>query len=165
MTEDEVFEAVNALMDQYVAAGIFRWFPETARDAQPYLAVSADDAYNSGIIWAVNLTKEDDPYHNLFLHLDDETGKIIYVDYVNHDPDSYLCDPGDADYDNQLWDALGTLADIFFEQLELTEQAAFAEASGSNVEYTNAAADPIATSVSILGALWTRLLKPLIKNF
>ena len=38
-------------------------------------------------------------------------------------------------------------------------------ASSMIVEYTNAAPEPIAISVSIFGAPWNRLLKPLMKNF
>lgn len=116
MTEEEVFAAVETCMDMYVSSGIFSWFEETYRMAEPYLAIAADDTDNASVIWAVHFVHEDDPYRNLFLHLDDETGKILYLDYVTYDPDSTFY-PEDQAY------ALETFTGIFFEQLGLTDLA------------------------------------------
>lgn len=116
MTEDEVYAAVEECMDMYVSNKIFSWFEETYRTAEPYLAINPNNTEKFGIFWAVNIVREDDPYHNLFLHLDDETGRITYLDYVTYDPNSSFY-PEDQSY------VVNTLASIYFEQLGLTDLA------------------------------------------
>ena len=111
MTEEEVYAAVEDCMEKYVSNGIFSWFEDTYRMTETYLAVSPD---NMNIIWAVNIVRKDDPYQNLFLHLDDETGKILYLDYVSYDPDGAFY-PEDQSY------VLDAFAGIYFEQLGLTD--------------------------------------------
>lgn len=81
MTEAEAYAAVEKLMQEYCDSGIFDWFDYSHRSAQPYLAMDPDDTTNFGIVWAVNFVHEDDPYENLFVHLDDTTGRILYMDY------------------------------------------------------------------------------------
>ncbi|MBQ7801039.1 MAG: hypothetical protein IJ375_01800 [Oscillospiraceae bacterium] len=112
MTEEEVFAAVEEAMDMYAASGIFSWFETSYRMAEPYLTYAVEDSGNMNIIWAVNLVHEDEPYRNLFLHLDDETGKILYLDYVTYDPDSSFFPEDQAS-------ALDTFTSLYFEQLGL----------------------------------------------
>lgn len=116
MTEDEVFSAVESCMDMYVSNGIFSWFEDTYRTAEPYLAINPNDTDEYYVFWAVHIVREDDLYNNLFLHLDDESGKILYLDYVTYDPDRSFF-PEDQAY------ALDALTGIYFEQLGLSEMA------------------------------------------
>lgn len=116
MTEDEVFAAVEACMDMYVSNKIFSWFEETYRTAEPHLAINPNNTKDFFIFWAVNFVEEKDPYNNLFLHLDDETGQILYIDYVTYDPDkSYF--PEDQSY------VVDTFSGLYFEQLGLSDLA------------------------------------------
>lgn len=117
MTEEAVFAAVESCMEAYVSEELFYWFKDTYRMAEPYLAISRDDTSNVSIFWAVHIVHEGDPYRNLFLHVDDETGKILYLDYVTYDPDSTF-------YPEDQSRVVDTLAQIYFDQLGLTEPAA-----------------------------------------
>ena len=118
MTEEEVYEAAMEGMEAYSDLGIFRWFKDTYRNAEPYLAIDPDDADNFIIFWAVNIVKEDKPYYNLFLHLDDETGKILYIDYVNYDTENYMFMPEDQRR------SMEGFTDTYFHQLGLSEAMA-----------------------------------------
>lgn len=116
MTEEEVFAAAESCMEQYISAGIFSWFEETHRMAEPHLAINPYNTDEFYIFWAVNFVGENDPYSNLFLHLDDETGRILYIDYVTYDPDrAYL-----SKEQSQVIDAFSQL---YFDQLDLMEAA------------------------------------------
>ena len=126
MTEAEVYEAVEACMDVYVANGLFRWFKDTYRSVEAYLAIDPDNANNISVFWAVHIVKEDDPYHNLFLHLDDETGKIIYLDYVNYEPNETTYTPGEA-FTETLYREAEAFTSIYFDQLGLTDMASHAQ--------------------------------------
>lgn len=116
MTEEEVFAAVNDCMEQYSSADLFRWFKDTYSMAEPYIAISANGTDNVSVFWAVHIVHEGDPYRNLFLHIDDETGKILYLDYVTYDPDSTF-------YPEDQYRVVNTLAELYFDQLGLAELA------------------------------------------
>lgn len=81
MTEEQVFSAVEEQMENY---GFFRWFDYTQRTAEPQLAIDPEDSDNYAIIWVVDYARKE-PYHNLFLHVDDATGSILKIDYYTHE--------------------------------------------------------------------------------
>lgn len=81
MTKEQVFEAVEEQMGQY---GFFQWFDYTQRTAEPHLAMDPEDSDNYAIIWVVDYASKE-PYHNLFLHVDDTTGAILKIDYYTHE--------------------------------------------------------------------------------
>lgn len=86
MTEEEAIAAAQAGMDIYVDAGIFEWFDYTYQGAEPYFAIDSNDKSHHMIFWSVIFTNEENPYQSLLLHLDDETGKIIYIKYEDYGP-------------------------------------------------------------------------------
>lgn len=89
MTEEEVLNAALDGMAAYIEAGVFEWFEYSFSAAEPYLGVDTMNKSNNSIFWAVTLTYPYDAYQSLFLHIDDETGKIIYLSYETYGPDQY----------------------------------------------------------------------------
>lgn len=87
MTEDEVYAAVETGMEPYLEAGIFEWFDFTYRMAEPYFGLDPYDKSNYMVFWGVTLVNESDPYQSLFLHIDDETGRILYIKYETYGDD------------------------------------------------------------------------------
>ena len=81
MTKEQVFSAVEEQMGAY---DFFQWFDYTQRTAEPHLAMDPEDSDNYAIIWAVDYASKE-PYHNLFLHVDDATGAILKIDYYTHE--------------------------------------------------------------------------------
>ena len=86
MTEEEVIAAAVAGMDIYIDAGIFDWFDYTYQGVEAYLGIQPSDKHNHAIFWSVTFINESEPYNCLFLHIDDETGKIIYIKYEDGGP-------------------------------------------------------------------------------
>lgn len=89
MTQTEAIEAAEAAMTGYVEAKVFEWFEYTFCSAEPYLGIDPDDKNNYTIFWTVNFSHDSEPYRNLFLHIDDQTGKILYIDYVTNGEDKF----------------------------------------------------------------------------
>ena len=89
MTEAEVIDAARNGMNAYMEANLFEWFEFTFCTAEPYLGVDPENKNNNSLFWGVTFTREDKPYHNLFLHIDDETGSILYLSYETDGPDKY----------------------------------------------------------------------------
>ena len=86
MTEEEAIAAAQAGMDIYVDAGIFEWFDCTYQGAEPYFCLEPSDKSRHMIFWSVIFINEASPYQSLLLHIDDETGKIIYIKYEDYGP-------------------------------------------------------------------------------
>lgn len=89
MTEEEVLTAAFEGMTPYVEAKMFSWFDFSFSGAEPYLGIDPEDKNNNTIFWGVSFVAEGKPYQNLFLHIDDETGKILYINYGTDGPDKY----------------------------------------------------------------------------
>ena len=89
MTEDEVLSAATDGMTPYIEANMFNWFEYQYCYTEPYLCIDSENKNNNTICWGVTFVVEKKPYHNLFLHIDDETGKILYINYETYGPDKY----------------------------------------------------------------------------
>ena len=89
MTEKEVITAAMDGMMVYTEAKMFEWFEHDLCIAQPYLGIDPEDKSNNTIFWGVSFSHETNPYHSLFLHIDDETGEIIYIYYETYGADQY----------------------------------------------------------------------------
>lgn len=115
MTEEEVLNAALEGMVAYEDAGIFEWFEYTFFSAEPYLGMDPENQSNNSVFWGVQFTREEKPYQNLFLHIDDETGCILYLSYETYGPDA------DKYYEpeNQRLMMEG-FVDAFFRPLNLT---------------------------------------------
>lgn len=88
MSEEEVLNAALEGMGPYVDARIFEWFEYSFFSAEPYLGMDTENQSNNSIFWSVTFSNEEKPYHNLFLHIDDETGCILYLSYETYGPDA-----------------------------------------------------------------------------
>ena len=123
MTKEQVFSAVEEQMEGYE---FFQWFDYTHRSAEPQLAIDTEDSDNYAIIWVVDYASKE-PYHNLFLHVDDATGAILKIDYYTHETlypakeQRYIFEEWTSDY----FDRLGLAMDSeYFQSLDVswTEQ-------------------------------------------
>ena len=76
MSEEAVYTAAREAMEAYIDAEMFEWFDYSFFHAEPYLGIDPMDKNNNTVFWGVSFVNEADPYHFLFLHIDDETGKI-----------------------------------------------------------------------------------------
>lgn len=89
MTEEEALIAAQDAMAPYLEAHVFEWFEYTFSSAEPYLAVDPGDKNNNSVFWSVAFLHEEKPYHSLFLHIDDETGCILFLTYETNGPDQF----------------------------------------------------------------------------
>lgn len=118
MTQEDVFAAAEKGMEGYIEAGMFEWFEYNFRSAEPYLGIDADDKSNFTVFWSVTLDYQGDPYQYLFLHIDDETGKILYINYVTYADDQFKYYYPD---NQQLM--MEDFVSTYFSQLDLTDLA------------------------------------------
>ncbi|MBQ8238301.1 MAG: hypothetical protein IJZ39_09170 [Oscillospiraceae bacterium] len=81
MTTADVNAAVETAMAEYIEAGIFDWFDYTAWIALPKLCIDPGAPDHYGIFWTVTVVNDNDPYQNLVVDVDDETGKIFSIRY------------------------------------------------------------------------------------
>lgn len=89
MTEEEVITAALDGMTAYMEANMFTWFEYTFCGAEPYLGIDPMDKNNNTIFWGVTFAYDEDPYQHLFMHIDDETGKIIFINFETNGEDRY----------------------------------------------------------------------------
>lgn len=124
MTVDEVYAAVERCMADYVDAGIFEWFQYTTRAAEPLLGIDSQDIHNTGIFWGVTYVNEKAPYQALFVHIDDENGKIYYLSYEDYEKESIYSDRS-PEYAARMNFVLDHFTEIFFDQLGLADVKKF----------------------------------------
>lgn len=140
MTEAEVIDAAKANMDAYAQVGLFEWFDYTYCLVEPYLAIDSEQKNNISIIWGVTFSDQNDPYKYLFLHIDDETGKILYISYETADKKQYPLT--DRTKQEQM---LTGFVDVFFRPLALTTENA---QEASEIEW-NLADDTVSTAFTL----------------
>lgn len=133
-TAEEIYEAVE---EQMGLLTFFQWFDYTKRTAEPHLAIDPEDSDNYAIIWVVDYASKE-PYHNLFLHVDDATGAILKIDYYTHETlypaneQRYLFEEWCSDYFN--WLGLG-LDSEYVQSLEVSTSVSNPEKDSMRVSY------------------------------
>ena len=120
MTEDQVYAAAEAAMEIYVQAGLFEWFEVDFQSLQPYLGIDPNDKSNNTLFWGVDFTKQGDQYQDLFLHIDDETGKILYISYTTNAPDKF-----NYYYPENQHAMMESFVDAFFSPLNLADRSEY----------------------------------------
>ncbi len=81
MTEAEVEAAVGAFLEQCQSAGIYEPFEPSHTSMKPKLVYRKGDSSQYLIVWSVTMYNKKSPNQNLLLDVDDETGKILSVQY------------------------------------------------------------------------------------
>lgn len=89
MSEDAVLDAASASMSPYVEEGLFRWFDDSYVSIQPYLGIDPENKNNNMIFWTVSYVFDREPYQSLFLHIDDETGRALFINYETAMPERF----------------------------------------------------------------------------
>lgn len=89
MSEDGVLDAASASMGAYVEEGLFQWFDASYVSIQPYLGIDPENKNNNMIFWTVACTFDQEPYQSLFLHIDDETGRALFINYETCMPERF----------------------------------------------------------------------------
>lgn len=128
MTEEEAIIAAQVGMDYYTEANMFEWFEYTFCSAEPYLGVDSENKNNNTIFWGVTFSTQNEPYHYLFLHIDDETGKILYLSYETYGPDQY-----NYYYPENQQLMMEGFVDAFFRPLNLTRRNEYENLLGESV--------------------------------
>ena len=129
MTEEEVFQAVEARMRDYEEAGIFQWFDVSVRGALPRLGIDLNDPSNFLVFWTVSFSSKDGDTRSLVVEIDDETGNILYI--CNAVYESFSMDG--------VWErnsaVMTDFTDIYFSQLGMTEEKEYAQSTKTGYEY------------------------------
>lgn len=115
MTQEEVIAAIDTGLAPYYDVGlIVSDWSEAKPSLTPYLAYG--EGSNYCIFWEVVLWgKCDNVYYFLSLYIDDETGKIITIDYMVDD--AIIFDIADQAY------YMTQFTEIYFDSLELSTSA------------------------------------------
>lgn len=132
-TSEEIYEAVE---EQMALLTFFQWFEYTKRTAEPHLAMDPEDSDNYAIIWVVDYASKD-PYHNLFLHVDDATGAILKIDYYTHET---LYPSKEQRYLVEQW------RDVYFERLGLAMSSEYVQSL--DVSWTESNPEKDSTHIS-----------------
>lgn len=128
MSEGDVFAAAEKAMTDYIDAGIFEWFDVTYSSADPMLGLDAENPENYMTFWTVYFANESDPYQTLLLHIDDETGRVLYIKYEKYGSFSM---EGVWERNRKL---LESVTSVFFRQAGLSEAKDYADSTGIGLE-------------------------------
>lgn len=113
MTEEEAYTATVKLLQEFYSADIIPDFDVSYYSAEQYIALDPDNVDNYFCFWSVNLVSETDSYHNFLIHIDDETGTALYVNYTTN------AEAFDGTDDYAL---LNRFAEIYFTQLGIPQR-------------------------------------------
>lgn len=122
MRPEQVYQSVEAHMDMY---SFFSWFDVSKQTAEPYLAIDPTDPDYYGIIWVVDYARKEDTYHNLFVHVEDSTGKILKIDYYTEE---FLFPPNEQRYLFEEWTS------SYFQELGLSSDSEYIQSLESWTE-------------------------------
>lgn len=129
MTAEDAFAAAYTQMGEYEAAGIFGWFDFTHQSAVPKIGIDQSDPGDYILYWTVTFTNKHFPHQGLVMDIDDETGKILSIQFSIYD--TYSMD-GVWERNKTVLDAF---AGIYFSQLGLAGAAEKARTVDGGYEY------------------------------
>lgn len=111
----EALEAVNQALAAYYALGVFPEEEITVSSIFPILAYNPENPLEHAVLWAVEQTCTDFPYSQIGIVLDDETGKILVLNFESQ-----------TFFDNTYFDNVTPeecciqIATQYFSELEIT---------------------------------------------
>lgn len=117
MSEDDALEAAMFGMRPYIDSELYHWFDGNFVNIQPYIGIDPENKSNNMIFWAITYAHDREPYQYLFLHIDDETGCVLYIDYETSGDDRL--DTFDSQNQPLLMEKL---IDAFLRPLNLLEE-------------------------------------------
>lgn len=125
MTAEQVEAVVLEQLQPYIAMGLL---PETEYSyfgVEPTIAMSVDELGSYRAFWSVHLVHEADPYESVFVHLDDETGLILKIQYEGYS----------QTFEKEVQFAmLEEMAAVFLEGLHIEEHLAVLDDPVANME-------------------------------
>lgn len=112
MTEEDAAAAGAKALAVYYEVGLIQPFDVTFVEWAPVLICDPKDPEVYGIFWKGLLVRDEEPYPMIEVYLDDETGRLMYIQYI----------AGEMIYeDGELEALLNVVADIYFAGLEMPE--------------------------------------------
>lgn len=145
MTEDQVLEASLNALAPYISMGLIAKpdFPYSM--PEPMIAMSADTLGSYTTFWSVHLNRNEDPYESVLLHLDDQTGLPLLIQYEGYAwtfekeiHEALLSEFATTYLDTlQVSEALETLADpqVNVELVDVTDKATALSCTIETPEY------------------------------
>ena len=88
------------------------------------MGIDAGNISQTGVFWGVTYVNEKSPYQYLFVHIDDETGKIYFLNYEDYGKESAYSETS-PEYTAQMNYILDNFTRIFFYQLGLADVKKF----------------------------------------
>ena len=121
MTQEQVIAAAQNELQPYVDAGLMEWCDFDYVMTEFYAAIDPFDPDQTNTFWGVTLSLQEKPYTSVFLHLDDETGKILYLTYTTQGRDFSA---------EEQAVVLELFPSIYFDALGLGESAEYLRVNG-----------------------------------
>lgn len=115
MNGAQVLEALYAQLENYASFGLFAELDNDLLEFYPVMVYDDADPDRYCFYWWVNMSFDAGAYDQLTAILDDETGKLLALEYV--DPDLHIPE-------KVLWEYQDALQAIYFGNLELEPVAA-----------------------------------------
>lgn len=111
MDGKDILEMLYAQLDPYSSMGLFAEVDNDMLEFYPVMVYDEADPDLYNFYWYVSMSFDASEYDQLVAVLDDETGKLLALEYV--DPDLYL------DQKN-MWEIQNAISAVYFENLELS---------------------------------------------
>jgi len=127
--ESDVSKGVMHFVEKCAAAGILQPFEPTTFTLQPKLIYDLSDFSKHLTVWTVVMLNETDPHQSLLLDVDDETGQILCLSYDI--AREFAVDKELVSHNKTIME---TFTNLYFEQLELSQEATAIKASNPETD-------------------------------
>lgn len=127
-TEQEVEALARQYAEQFIDAYSVQWYDPDEFYLAVQLTVEPDDYSNTRIFWTVSYVQSSGAYRSLFMHIDDKTGRLLYINW------DIL---SDLDEQRDVAELLKTYANLYFRGLGLERYQELGTESMGISEYDN----------------------------
>lgn len=110
-TTEEMYEIAEAYAEEYLAAFQSQYvvWNEANLFLDVQLAIDPNNYNNNMLYWAVSYVQQGSPYTSVFLHIDDKTGKLLYLNADITNREFYT--------ENDYMETLEKFAELYFNGL------------------------------------------------
>lgn len=84
MSPAQVQEETLLALEPYISMGVIPRVTYSHVSTEPLVAMSVNSLGSYFTFWSVYLVHEDDPYESMMVHLDDQTGKLLLIQYEGY---------------------------------------------------------------------------------